>query len=274
MRMRWSMGALAGLLLLGAGAGGPVEAAGLRAMPAAPMAVMRAPAATARQPAGGPVCGASPARVRPWATLWRDTAAVLGMTAAAFRSDRARGETVAALAAERHMTRAAVDRALTADLRAAVKAAVARGGMTAAEGQRMTGGLAVWTKAWVAGTAGPAWHGGYGRERLLRGVAQTLDLAPTTLVADLRAGRTLAAVAAAQGSSAARVEAVLAREMTSRLHAAVQAGRLPAAVAGRLEARLRVGIARWVTGRPPIGTWSGRPCSSGMRGAAARGTGV
>jgi hypothetical protein len=76
--------------------------------------------------------------------------------------------------------------------------------------------------------------------------ASTIGLAPQTLKSDLKSGKSIAQVAATNGSSAAAVESALTTAADAAVTQAEKAGTLTAAQAGKFEAKLPARIDKLV----------------------------
>ncbi|NMP21938.1 hypothetical protein [Sulfobacillus harzensis] len=97
-------------------------------------------------------------------------------------------------------------------------------------------------------TATPNWQGHHGLMGTLgTDAAQALNIAPSTLKTDLQKGKSLAAIAQAQGSSTKALEATLLKDATAQIQSAVSAGKLTSVEASRLKAHLPTIIKKLVT---------------------------
>ncbi len=84
------------------------------------------------------------------------------------------------------------------------------------------------------------------RQEVLTVSASTIGLTPQALRADLKAGASIAQVAAAHGSSASAVEAALTTAADAAVNQAESAGTLTAAQAAKVDARLPARIDKLV----------------------------
>jgi hypothetical protein len=82
----------------------------------------------------------------------------------------------------------------------------------------------------------------------LKPVLDYLQIDATTLVQELRTGKSLAGIAVAHGKTAAGLTAAIVAPLEAKLDAAVSAGTLTTAQRDALVARLRTGLARLVAG--------------------------
>jgi len=108
-----------------------------------------------------------------------------------------------------------------------------------------------------------AWHdhgpGMIGFGNLITDAAKALNLSPGTVQADLKAGQSLATIAANHGSSASALEATLVQDATTQIQSAVAAGKLSATQASQLETHLSTMIDRMVTDTRPMYPGWGHP---------------
>ena len=86
---------------------------------------------------------------------------------------------------------------------------------------------------------------------LARETAAALNIRPRTLMSDLAAGQTPAAIAVSEGSSASALEATLTTDLTNWVSHAVTIGRLSQTRAAKREARIPTLVDRFVTQQPP-----------------------
>jgi len=96
--------------------------------------------------------------------------------------------------------------------------------------------------------------------------ASYLGISQAALFKDLRSGKTLAAIAKANGESVAGLEAAMIAQAKSHLDAAVKAGRLTKSQEGRLLKMLSHGIDQMVTNGAHFGIGFGGPMRHGWDG--------
>jgi AraC-like DNA-binding protein len=142
-----------------------------------------------------------------------------------------------------HVSADQLTRAIKGAARDRVDAAVKAGRLTQAQADRIKQRIEQANALPLAGgpRLGPGvlgLHRGFGPGADLRAAASYLGLTPQGLFAALRAGKSLADVASDRGKSVAGLKAALKAAATSRLDAAVKAGRLTDAERTRIEANL------------------------------------
>jgi hypothetical protein len=152
-------------------------------------------------------------------------ATYLGVTADALRTQLATGKSLADVAnATPGKSVSGLEDALFANLKADLDADVTAGRITSARETQILAGAKAQIAAQVARkglTGGPGDHGD--RDGLQHAAAQYLGLTDAQLETQLQAGKSLAAVAAAQGKTTAGLKAALVTQFSSTLDAYVNA---------------------------------------------------
>ena len=175
-------------------------------------------------------------------------AAYLGLTPVALRSELRAGKSLAQVATAKGKSVSGLESALLSALRTRVEAAKAAGKLDAARADRLLQRAPQLVERIVNATPRPrtartqAARGG-----LLKTAAAYLGVPNAQLVAELRAGKSLAQVAAAKNKSVDGLEQALLAALKQKVDAAVAAGRLPAARAQKLLERAPAHIERLVT---------------------------
>ena len=174
-------------------------------------------------------------------------AAYLGLTPVALRSELRAGKSLAQVATAKGKSVSGLESALLSALRTRVEAAKAAGKLDAARADRLLQRAPQLVERIVNATPRArtartkAARGG-----LLRTAATYLGMKNAQLVAELRAGKSLAQVAAGKNKSVDGLEQALLAALKQRVDAAVAAGRLPAARAQKLLERAPAHIERLV----------------------------
>lgn len=173
-------------------------------------------------------------------------ASYLGLSPARLRAELRRGKSLAQVAAARGKSVEGLESALLAAVKARVDAAVAAGRLDSARAQALLAGAPERIERLVSRRAEPRPHRAVAQRGLLRAAATYLGIGPRQLAAELRTGRSLAQLATARGRSVDGLKAALLSALTTRVEAAVAAGKLDAARAQRLLERAPARIARLV----------------------------
>lgn len=233
---------------VGMGIAALVASAGLAfASPAAALSPMALPQAAA-QHWGGVGIGRGSAKL---ATI----AQALNMTEAELRAELQAGKSVADVASAKGVALQTVVDAVIAEQTTALNEAVAAGRITQAQADAILANLKIILPAQlqvrpVAGLKDRSFGFG-GRERGHKGgfgihagasldtIAASLNMTVAELVTELRAGKSVADVAAAKGVALDTVIAAIVAEQTTRLNAAVTAGRITQAQADAAIANLK-----------------------------------
>ena len=261
MKRRLGMGALLLLAigLLGLGLIGSAAAQG-----------ERGPRGGHRDGQGGPGGGQRGALVQAVADL-------LGMTPDQIRAERQGGKSLAAIAAERGVDQTTLVQTITNAMVPRIQEFVGR--MVNREGSGRPEGLGPREGRGARGFRGGPWRGGPGRD-LFQPIADLLGMTPDQIVAERRAGKSLADIAADRGVDQATLVQAITVNARARLDEQVAAGRLTAERADALYQRIQQGVPQMVTrtegprfGRGGAGR-PNRPDGSGRGpGGAGRGPG-
>jgi hypothetical protein len=187
--------------------------------------------------------------------LLHDAATALHLSLPALWQDLQGGKTLATMAGQQGSTLSALEASLVQDLTAQINGAVTTGILTGSEGTRMEAHLPAMVARFATMKLPAPGFGGRPRrwgcgQAMLQDAAQALNVPTATVKQDLQGGKSLAAIAVQQGSSATALEAVLVKDLTANVQQRVQAGTLTSAQATRIEARLPNMVAHWVTGTP------------------------
>jgi D-Tyr-tRNAtyr deacylase len=190
-----------------------------------------------------------------WRDLIADTAKALGISTAALRHDLKSGTTIAALAQAHNLTATQLETTLEQELAAQIQAAAAAGQIPAQMASMLESRLDTLVTAWVTSDharMGP-WSRGPARvlgRDLVADTAGALDISVTTLMNDLRAGTTVASLAAAHGMTTASLESTLEQKLTAQIQALVTDGQLSSQAAQMVTSHLNAWVAAWVTKTP------------------------
>jgi lambda repressor-like predicted transcriptional regulator len=179
--------------------------------------------------------------------LLQVAAAYLGVTTASLRSELRSGKSLAQVAAAKGKSPDGLKAALVAAIKTKLDAARAAGKLNAAQAARLLARAPQLVERLVNATPrarAPRMRGAH--VGLLRAAATYLGLTNPQLVAELRAGKSLAQVATAKGKSVDGLKQALLAALKTKVEAAVAAGRLPAARAQRLLERAPAHIERLV----------------------------
>ena len=194
------------------------------------------------------------------AQLLAAAAKALGITPAELRADLRSGQSIAAVAKARGIDVSTVITALTDQVDARIDAAVKAGKLTAAQGAKMKTAAATRIEALVnragVGVAGPGGVTGTlrpaaGLAPSLNDAAQALGITRQQLMADLKAGQSIAAIAQARGVDLNTVITALTNGVDSRIDAAVSAGKLTADQGSKLKAAVGARISAFVHSNRP-----------------------
>ena len=217
---------------------------------------------------------------------------LLGMTPDQLRAELQGGRSLAQIAAERGIDEATLMQTISASVRARLDEAVAAGRLTPEQADARFARLQQRLGQWItapqpaAGTlrergqrfraprraAGvPSFLGLRGQEAL-DALATRLGLSGDQLGAELRGGRSLADIAAAQGIDQATLLNSITDVARERLAAAVAAGRLTQQQADALLGVVQAFAPDWITRQPRAPRGDERPAPpAGPRGPRARG---
>jgi hypothetical protein len=163
--------------------------------------------------------------------LLKAAAQYIGVDRAELVKGARSGQTLAQIATAHGKTVQGLEAAMLAAVKAKLDAAVAAGKLTAAQEQTKLARAQQLVDRLVNAklTARAGRH--HGKERLLELAASYIGVTPKALVAELKAGKSLAQVATAHGKTAAGLKAALLAPFKARLDEAVASGRITAAAA-------------------------------------------
>jgi hypothetical protein len=184
----------------------------------------------------------------------------LGLTAAELRTQLKAGQTLAQIATAQGKTVSGLKDAIVADAKTHLDAAVAAGKLTAARAATMLADLTAHVDDIVNRTGppgrGPGGPGGPGHGPFAgAAITSYLGITAAELRTQVKAGKTLAQVATAQGKTVSGLEDAIVAGAKTRLDAEVAAGKLTAAQAATMLANLTAHVDDMVnrTGPPPGG---------------------
>jgi hypothetical protein len=163
-------------------------------------------------------------------------ATYLGLSPAELRTQLRAGKTLAQIAEMQGKSVPGLQDAIYAAAKRRFDQAVTNGRLTAAQEQMLLANLKSHLDDLVNGHGRPQW--GAGPRPFGAGAAKYLGLTEAQLRAQLRNGKTLAQVATDQGKSVEGLKAAILADAKSRLDQAVAVGRLTAAQAEAILARL------------------------------------
>jgi hypothetical protein len=174
-------------------------------------------------------------------------AAYLGVTPVALRTELRSGKSLAQVATAKGKSVEGLKTALVAAIKTRVDAAKAAGKLDAARADRLLQRAPQLVERLVnAKPRARAMRPNGARGGLLKAAATYLGVTNAQLVTDLRAGKSLAQVAAAKSKSVDGLKQTLLAALKQKVDAAVAAGRLDAARAQRLLERAPAHIERLV----------------------------
>jgi UDP-N-acetylmuramate-alanine ligase len=178
--------------------------------------------------------------------LLKAAAQYIGISRAELAKDAGAGRTLAQVATSHGKTVAGLKAAMLAAVKARLDAAVSAGKVTAAQEQaRLARAEKLVDRIVNAKIGGPRQRAG--KSRLLNVSARYLGMRPKALVAELKAGKSLAQVATAHGKTAAGLKAALLEPFKARLDRAVASGRVTAAEAQARLAKLSARLDRLIS---------------------------
>jgi lambda repressor-like predicted transcriptional regulator len=194
-------------------------------------------------PRGGPRDGQGGPRDGQRGAMMQPVADLLGMTPDQIRAERQAGKSLAAIAAERGVDQTTlvqtITNAMVPRIQQFVGRMVNREGFGRPEGRGPREG-----RGPGSFRGGP--DGGPG-QRLFQPVADLLGMTPDQVVAERRAGKSLAAIAAERGVDQTTLVQAITVSARARLDEQVAAGRLTAERADALYQRIQQGAPRMVT---------------------------
>jgi nitroreductase len=202
-------------------------------------------------------------------------ASYLGVTTSQLLADLRSGRTPAQVAsATAGKSVAGLVAALVAHEKQELAAAVTAGRLTQTQAEAVEATLQQRFTDFVDGVrppfGGEPGFGHDGPDGALAAAASYLGVTPAALRADLRSGKTLAAIAdATSGKSAAGLVAALVADAKAKLAAAASAGRLTQTQSDRIAATLQEHLTELVDGVRPSGPPPGRPDGPGGPGPRA-----
>ncbi len=156
-------------------------------------------------------------------------ASYLGLTPAQLREQLGSGKTLAQIAVAQGKTVAGLEDAIYTDVQAHLDRAVASGKMTTVQEQVLLTQLKAHLDDIVNHAFPAAGPGKHARPAFAAAVASYLGLTPAQLRVQLRAGKSLAQIAKAQGKSVDGLKTAILAGVKARLDKAVSAGQLTAA---------------------------------------------
>jgi predicted DNA-binding ribbon-helix-helix protein len=211
--------------------------------------------------------------------LLQATAKDLNLSAATLRSDLQSGKTIAAIAQAQGVSTATLISELETTMKANLAQAVTSGKMTSAQEQQALSGLDQRVTDFVNGTmpfggwrgsGGPGGPGGFagrnGAGNLMTEMAKDLNLSVTTLRSDLQSGKTIPAIAQAQGVSTATLISELETTMKANLAQAVTSGKMTNAKEQQALSGLNQRVTDVVNGTMPFGGRRGPGGTGGPNG--------
>ena len=170
------------------------------------------------------------------------------------QSELKAGKTLAAIAAERGVPEQALKAALIEQHGKRLNEAVTAGKLTAEQAEKMKGGMEERVSKMINGEA-PMHRGPGGRHQGMADPAllSLLNIDKETLQSELKAGKTLAAIAAERGVSEQALKAALIEQHSKRLDEAVTAGKLTAEQAEKMKAGMEERVGKMINGKhiPP-----------------------
>lgn len=170
-------------------------------------------------------------------SLLKAAAQYIGLSRADLVKEARGGQTLAQIAAAHGKTVAGLKAAMLAAAKAKLDAAASAGKVSAQQGQARLARAERLIDRIINGRLGAAKQRA-GKSRLLTVSARYIGLSPKTLKAELKAGKSLAQVAAAHGKTAAGLKEALLKPMKAKLARAVASGRVTAASVDAKLARL------------------------------------
>ena len=185
-----------------------------------------------------------------------DVANTLHISTAMLMADFKAGDSIATIAKQNNVNVTTVESTLLSDAQTAIQSAVTSGHLTSAQASKIEAHLSSRIDAMV--TQPPRhrmWHGAMGPRMGLEGglvkdVASTLKISTATVIADLKAGDSLATIAANNNSSASALITALVHSATAKLQSAVSSGKLTQAQATAIEGGLTKQITTLVNQAP------------------------
>ncbi|SMC04121.1 hypothetical protein SAMN00768000_1475 [Sulfobacillus thermosulfidooxidans DSM 9293] len=188
----------------------------------------------------------------------------LNISPSTLKADLKAGDSLATIAQDHGSSATALENILLADAKARINQAVSAGKMSQTQASRIETHLSTWIDQIV--THPGFMHGPWSHKRhhfglmghVLPTVAKDLNISPSTLKADLKAGDSLATIAQDHGSSATALENTLLADAKARINQAVSAGKMTQTQATKIEAHLSTWIDQMVThtGMPMHGAWN------------------
>jgi ribosomal protein S20 len=187
-------------------------------------------------------------------------AKALGMTTADLKTALGNGQSIAAIAKAKHIDVNSVVNALVADATSRIDAAVSAGRLDAAKAATIKANLTAritafvngthmpWMGKGVTGTVEPGHH--LGARPSLDAAAKALGMTTADLKTALGSGQSIAAIAKSKNIDLNSVVNALVADATSRIDAAVSAGKLDAARAATIKQNLTARITAFVNATP------------------------
>ena len=109
-----------------------------------------------------------------------------------------------------------------------------------------------------------SWGGGMGPGNIMTALASDLKLTTSTLQSDLKSGKTIAEIAAAQGVSTSSLISELESTLQSQLAQAQASGKISSAVESKMASRIDTQVTDFVNGTMPPMMHGGKPWGPGM----------
>jgi hypothetical protein len=170
-------------------------------------------------------------------SLLRAAAQYIGVSRADLVREGRGGQTLAQIASAHGKTAAGLKAAMLAAVKVKLDAAVSAGKVSAQQSRARLVRAERLIERMVNGKAGASKQRA-AKSRLLNVAARYIGLSPKALRTELKAGKSLAQVAAAHGKTAAGLKEALLKPVKARLARAVASGRITAASADAKLARL------------------------------------
>ncbi len=200
---------------------------------------------------GGMFKGGAPGGFGGGMNVMANAAKALNISQSTLQTDMKAGKSLADIAVAQGSTAAALESTLLTDAQTQMASAVSAGKMTAAQETSMSANLSKMIDQMVThagGTFKGGAHGGFGGGmNVMANAAKALNISQSTLQTDMKAGKSLADIAVAQGSTAAALESTLLTDAQAQLASAVSAGKMTAAQESAMSSHLSTMIDQMVT---------------------------
>lgn len=186
--------------------------------------------------------------------LMADAAKALNISTSTLQADMKAGDSLATIAANNGSSATALEATLLADAKAQIQSSVSSGKITSTQATTIEAHLSTMIDNFVTMKPGSmkAGKGGMGAlmGTLQSDVAKALNISTSTLQADMKAGDSLATIAANNGSSATALESALTTDATNEINSLVSSGKITSTQATSIEANLSKMIDAYVTNKP------------------------